>query len=669
MVLLACDVGGTFTDCVLFDPGDGRLATHKVPTTRDDPSKGAIRGFVEILDEAGVPPARVTHVAHGTTVATNALLTRRGAKVALVTNEGFEDLLEIARQDRPSLYDLSVGRPPPLVPRASRFGIPGRLDPEGREVEPLSPEALRALSGRLAGHDAVAVVLLHSYANPAHEQALRPFLSSFPVSLSSDVSPEFREYERASTTVANAFLLPVMRRYLEGFEEGLRTVGIRAPLFLFESAGGILSPRLAARRPVSTVLSGPAGGAAFCGALARASAEPRLLGFDMGGTSTDLCVVLDGAVRETSEGEIGGLPIRTPMLDVTTIGAGGGSLARVDEGGLLKVGPESAAAVPGPACSGRGGTEPSVTYAHVVLGHLRTLLGGRFELETKAAERAVSHIANALGCGIEEAAQGILDVADANMLAAARLATTARGHDPRDFALVAFGGAGPLHAVALARGLGIGRVLVPTGSGVACAIGLLSADLRRDGVRTWLRPDVDGAPEALAALAKEVHADLVADGFSFEGTRTRYICDARYRGQSFELPIPLATPEDVRSVAGAFPEAHARAFGYDVPGAAVEIVNLRVTVTASLPARVDPMGMPESAGKEKGAGRSRRRMVVDGTPVEADVWPRGALSPGDRLEGPAVVEDAGSTLLVPTGATLVMDARGTLLVDVSGGKE
>lgn len=668
MVVLGCDIGGTFTDCVLVDPATGRFALRKVPTTPHDPSEGALRGLVGLLESEGVPPGAVTRIVHGTTVGTNALLTRRVPPVALVTNAGFEDVIEIARQDRPRLYDLRADRPAPLVGRESRFGVRGRLGPRGEEIEPLAEADVLGQLPALARHRAAAVVLLHAYANPAHEERVAALLAKhapdLAVATSSGTSPEFREYERASTTVANAALLPVMDGYLASLDAGLRRAGLAANLSILDSAGGVVSPATARRKPVLTVLSGPAGGAAAIGWLARLVGERRLLGLDMGGTSTDLSVVVDGEVRETVEGSVGGVPLRVPMLDVATLGAGGGSIVRVDAAGLLKVGPESAEAVPGPACYGRGGTLPTLTDAHVVLGHLETLLGGEFRLDRAAAERALAPVAERLGAGLEETASAAIDVARANLLAACRLATTARGEDPRDFTLCAFGGMGPLHAVALARGLGIRRVLVPVASGVLSAFGMLACDLRRDAVRTWLRDDAEGARHVLRELGKAAASDLAGEAPAGTAIHVRYAFDGRYRGQSHELTLPLGDEDEILDAAEAFDEAHRHAFGYEDPRGDLEVVNLRATAVGRVAAPPPPLAPEGAVRPDRAARRGNRRAVLLGEASEPDVWDRRGLRSPNELEGPAIVEDPATTILLPRGCRARVDRWGNLVVEV-----
>lgn len=517
MLIAGVDTGGTFTDFVL---SDGR--THKVLSTPDDPARAVLQGLREL--------GGVDHVVHGSTVATNAFLERKGARIAFYTNEGFEDVLEIGRQARGSLYDLRWQRPAPLVPRELRIGVRGRIGADGRVVEPLGPV-------RRVRADEYAVGFLHSYLNPAHEREVARRLGG--ATMSSEILPEYREYERFSTTVLNAYVAPVMSRYVGRLEKALGS-----GLTLMSSAGGTLSARLAAERPVNTLLSGPAGGVAAALSLG----IDRLITFDMGGTSTDVALI-DGSVRVTKETVLDGYPVRVPMLDIHTIGAGGGSIARIDEGGALRVGPESAGARPGPICYGFGGTQPTVTDANVVLGRITELLGGRMKLDVAAAKRAVSR----------KFAEGIVEVANSNMDRAIRRVSVERGYDPREFALLAFGGAGPLHACELADRLGMKRVIVPHLPGLFSAFGMLVADAV-----------VERSRSALAGSWRDLERDVRRE---LPRARLERFVEMRYRGQSYELRVRNE---------GEFAEAHRRSYGY-ARDAEIEVVNL--VVRGTVPAR------------------------------------------------------------------------------------
>jgi N-methylhydantoinase A len=608
--LVGIDVGGTFTDLVALV--DGRLVRAKVPSTRDQ-SEGVVRA----LTAAGLE--RADEIRHGTTVATNALLERRGARTALLTTEGFRDVLEIGRQNRPSLYDLARDRPPPLVPRARRFTVRERMGPGG-EVEPLDAEGLRAAVDRVleADVEAVAVCFLFAYLHPEHEraagEAVRAALPHAHVALSTEVLPVFREYERFATTTASAYLAPRLGSYLRALEERLVAQGFPAPLVM-HSAGGVVSTGEAAARAAACVLSGPAGGALGAARVAALAGYADALTLDMGGTSADVALVRGGAVATTTETEIAGVPIQLEALDVHSVSAGGGSVAWVDEGGALRVGPHSAGAEPGPAAYGRGGEEPTVTDAHVVLGRLPdgAILGGEVRLTRAPAERAVGRLAGALGLSLTGAAEGILRVANAGMAAALRVVSVERGIDPRGLALVAFGGAGPMHVCALAEELGMRTVLVPRTGGVLSALGLALAPLRRDRVA----PAHGDAGERFAALEREAAAGLA-------GAELRRTADARYRGQAFELTVPA---DDLDRVEERFHAEHERRYGYRVEDEPVELVALRVA------ASVEPEPVP----------------VEPGEPLAA--------------EGPAVLDLGEATCVVDAGWAGSTDEHGTLVLE------
>lgn len=592
MRLVGIDTGGTFTDFVLFDGLS--IRTHKVLSTPEDPSRAVLQG----LRDLGALDAEIVH---GSTVATNAFLERKGARLSLVTTKGFEDLLEIGRQERGALYDLMWERPEPLVPRSRRFGVRERIDSRGRVILPLDLAAVKKVRG-----EHVAVCFLHSYANPKHEQEAGEILKG--ATLSCDILPEYREYERLSTTVLNAYVAPVVDRYVKRLERALGHFRIMA------SDGGAVTAESARRRAAQTLLSGPAGGV-----IAARSAWPgKVISFDMGGTSTDVCLI-DGAPKVTKEGMIGGLPLRVPHFEIHTVGAGGGSIARIDEGGALRVGPESAGATPGPICYGRGGVLPTVTDANLALGRIdpARFLGGRMKLVPVQLRRSFAH--------------GVIDVVNANMERALRRVSVERGHDPADFWLVAFGGAGPLHACALAGRLGMKGVVVPPWPGLLSALGMAKADMTVEKSRTVLgrKPDFSG-------LEREASREL-------RGTVERF-AECRYRGQSYELRIPWTGGR--RSVSGAlvekFHEAHRQRYGF-ARNAPVEVVNLVVRVTA---ARRKPEVRPIPRGGAEFTG------LVD----------RAELRAGDRVRGPAVVSEDNATCWIERGWTGRVDAFGNIII-------
>jgi N-methylhydantoinase A/oxoprolinase/acetone carboxylase beta subunit len=619
-MLLGVDVGGTFTDAVLVD--GGRLITAKAPTTPADQSRGVLDAVRAALHAAGDRDAGgVEHFAHGMTVATNALLEGVGARTVLCATEGFVDVVELGRQARPELYRLCAGRPAPLVPPQRRVAVPERMGPDG-VLHALTPETARAVAERVAElePEAVAVVLLHAYRHPEHErllgEALRERLGDdVHVSLSHEVTGTFREYERAATTEVDAALSPLLRRYLRRLVAGAREDGLVAPAIM-QSSGGLTDAATAAGHAGLTVLSGPAGGAAAAALLAERLGKPDLLCFDMGGTSCDVCVVEDSRVRASAGREIGGRPLALPMVDIHTVGAGGGSIAWRDAGGALRVGPRSAGAEPGPACYGRGGTEPTVTDANLVLGHLdagRPLAGG-VRLDAAAAHEAVAALAGELGLADARAcAKGIVQVANTEMVRALRVVTVERGIDPRRFALLAFGGAGPLHAAAIAEELGITQIVVPRAAGVLSALGLAAAERRRDDARSVLLRGDALTDDALVQLAGD--ADEVT-------------WDARYAGQSHELALRDVPPQ-ARALRDAFAAAHEERYGYRDAEADVELVTVRT-------ARIEP-----------------------GPEVR---WEAGDAGDPAPIAGPAVVALPEATLVVPDGWRGTTDATGTVIL-------
>jgi N-methylhydantoinase A len=669
-VRVGADVGGTFTDVVLLTP-DGRLVTTKVPTT-DDQSEGVLDGIRRACAKADLDPDAIDAFSHAMTVSTNALLEDDGARTALVTTEGFRDVVEIGRQDRPALYDLDAEKPDPLVPRRRRFEVAERAAPEGIERE-VDEAAVRELAEEIRSADAesVAVSLLHAYAHPDNEQRVAELLREeldAPVSVSHEVLAAFREYERTATTVVDAYVTPKIDAYLARLVERSEAAGVPAPLAM-QSNGGIADAETVRERAVTTCLSGPAAGVVGAEATPEgATSTSGLVTFDMGGTSSDVSLVREGEVERTTDANIGGRPVGVPMVDVTTVGAGGGSLAWVDAGGALRVGPESAGANPGPACYGRGGTEPTVTDANVVLGYVGedAALGGELSLDADVAREVLAELADEaeLESGVE-AARGVYRVANANMTRAVRAVTVERGHDPRNFALAAFGGAGPMHAAALAERLDVGRVVVPRACGVLSAYGLLAADETRDAVRTY-RSSLDAAD---SAAVEGVLADLAAearDGLREPdaATVTRR-ADLRYEGQSFELPVEVGAEFDPETVARRFHDAHETAYGYrmDEP---VELVGLQVRATV-------PREKPDVAYESEGdvvndAKVGEREAFFTGEFREVAVFRREALPAGESFEGPAICEQADSTVVVPPEWRAEVRADGTLVL-VNGGAE
>jgi len=628
---IGVDAGGTFTDFVILHD-DGRLESFKLRSNPQSPSKVILAG----LEQAAAGEEKV-EVVHGSTVATNALLERKGARTAFVTTAGFEDLLEIGRQNRPELYNLTPMPRRPLIPRDLCFGVNERSYHDGTVARRPSAVELKGLAAKLkrSGVRSIAICFLHAYQNAANERAVLAGLKKTGVYVcaSHDVSPEFREYERSSTTAVNAYVGPLMETYLAELNNARRF-----RIAIMQSNGGFLSARDASRHAVRTVLSGPAGGVVGAMETARRSGFRKILGFDMGGTSTDVSLA-DGEARETTEASIDGFPIRVPMLDIHTVGAGGGSIARVDAGGLLRVGPESAGADPGPACYGSG-TEPTVTDAHVVLGRIQSLLGVDMRVDADRAAAAVDRIARRLKLDRDAAAAGILRVANSNMERAIRVVSVERGYDPREFALVAFGGCGGLHACEIAEQLGIRSVIVPQYAGALSALGMLMADAVRDYAAGVLGHD--NIEKVFEALEKRARRES-------PGARIERSADLRYRGQSYGLNVPWKSPER------AFHTEHARIYGYSLPKREVEVVTVRVRarLTVAKPRIVRP-------AMRNGAAEVRK-VWVSGSWRRVPVWNREQL-PKTPLPGPALVLDYGSTTLVPSGWRFHVDRAGNLLV-------
>ncbi len=655
--IVAVDTGGTFTDVVL-DRG-GTLTLHKLLSTPADPSRAVTAGLAAVLDG---PPA--DEVIHGSTVATNALLERRGARTAFITTVGFEDLLLIGRQTRPELYNLFTERPPPLVRRALVYGLPERILADGTVQRPLTRTALRDLRHWLErkGPAAVAVCLLHAYANGAHEEAVGRLLAGLriPTSLSSRVHPEFREVERGSTTVVNAYVMPKMSTYLGTLARALP----KSRLSIMQSNGGRLGARQAREEPVHTILSGPAGGVVGAFTVAARAGFSKVVTFDMGGTSTDVALC-DGGVPTAAGTQVGGLPVSVPMLDIHTVGAGGGSVARLDAGGALRVGPESAGADPGPVCYGRG-TRLTVTDAHVFLGRLdpARFLGGRMQLSPDRIPKVLAPLARQARLAPPRLAEGVVSVANANMERAIRVISVERGFDPREFALVAFGGAGGLHACDLARALHFRTVVVPRQPGLLSAFGMLCADSVKDFSRTILTPHdrftAAARRSAFAPLERTAREAMVREGFLPKAVSLERLLDMRYVGQAYELSVP-AGPR----AAAHFHAAHERRYGHADPSRPVEVVTVRVRVRGRVrPPRVRKL--PVRTQPIRTARVGEQRMWFDGRARAGVVYERDRLQPGHRFPGPAIVAEMSATTVVPPDFTCRVDAYGNLLLERRG---
>ena len=679
---IALDTGGTFTDCVWID-ATGQLKMLKVFSTPADPSQAIAEALRKINHQGELI------ILHGTTVGTNTLLERKGARTALVTTAGFEDAIEIGRQARPKLYDFFFDRIEPLVPADLRFGIEERTASDGEILTSPTPADLQSLASRVkAKHpESIAISLLFSFANPKNEQAVAESLKllGVPLSISHQILPEFREYERTSTVVINAYLQPVMQRYLENLENRSRrdvvgkvSAGAHPRIFVMQSSGGITALAAAAREPVRTVLSGPAGGIVGAAASARASGFERIIAFDMGGTSTDVSLV-EGAITTASHAEVAGLPVGVPMLDIHTVGAGGGSLARFDAGGVLRVGPESAGADPGPICYGRG-IQPTVTDANLLLGRLQParFLGGDFTLDLDRTRRVTREWLTQQGSPLtlERFAAGVVRVVNATMEKAIRVVSIERGRDPRDFALVAFGGAGGLHACALAEALSIPRVIVPALPGALSALGILVSDVVKDYSRTVLWRIAGKVPHArieqeFAALEKQAEKNFRGEGWQ---GRVRYHAsvDIRYRGQGYELNLPFT-----KDLLAEFQQEHQRRYGYAHPAREVELVTLRLRAVVKSPplkaaedhvGTAAPVSLPRA--ESRGPGRARLGLLslpktpvlFDGKKLSTAIYSRDTLQPGKIYPGPAIITEYSATTVIPPGGRFHLDREGNLII-------
>ena len=692
MKTIGVDVGGTFTDLVFCDMDTGDLSIHKVPTTPDDPSCGVMTGIRELCAASAVSPAEIDYVFHGTTTATNAVLEHRGAKAGMITNEGFRDILHIGRHQRVEHYSIMQELPwqsRPLIARRYRKVVKGRLaPPTGAELEPLDEAGVRRAAEELRaeGVDSVAICFLFSYLNPSHEDRAKAIVkAAMPdafVTTSSFVSPQFREFERFTTAALSAFIGPKVNRYIDHLDGALHDAGLTGDLRIMASNGGVATAKMVAEKPALTLLSGLAAGVlggAWVGELAE---RRRLITFDIGGTSADIGIVVDGVFAETDarSTSIAGFPLLMPMIDIHTIGAGGGSIAHVDRGGAFKVGPRSAGAAPGPAAYGRGGQEPTVTDANLVLGRLdpNDFLGGGMTLDPEASRRVVSRLAERLSLSLNETAEGILTIINANMANAIRSRTVQKGIDPRGFALVAFGGAGPLHGVEVAAMLGIPEVIVPPYPGITSAMGLLTTDLKYDAIRTQFQVsgavDLDRLNRDLAAMEVSLEAQFEADKIGRDRVSFQRTSDLRYVGQGYELKIPLpggTITADVLTVVWAdFHRAHAAEYGHAFESGSIELVNVRVSGIGSMP-KLRSLKPPSGGSLKEALLRTGPCVFrANGTllPFETPVYHRPLLPVGEILLGPAIILQKDSTTVVPPNVEAKVDRSGNILVTLGAAR-
>ncbi|HEV3346471.1 MAG TPA: hydantoinase/oxoprolinase family protein [Methylomirabilota bacterium] len=671
MYIVGIDVGGTFTDLTAVDAATGRVVVTKVPSRPRHEAAAVLAG----LEALGIASADVRRLVHGTTVGTNAVLERRGARVALLTTAGFRDLIEIGRTKRniPALFIPTFVRPKPVVQRQDRFEVTERLGPDGAVLVPLDPASIeRALDAALAAPaEAIAVCLLHAYLNPAHEHAVADAVKGrapgLPVSCSADVVAEYREFERFSTTVLNAYLQPLMEGYLTSLEERLLATGYVHGVLTVASSGGMMTTDTARRLPIKTIFSGPAGGVSQACFVGAAAGVRDFITYDMGGTSTDVCLVRDLQPHMTADAMVGAFPVKVSQIDMHTVGAGGGSIAWLDVDGSLAVGPRSAGAAPGPAAYGIGGTEPTVTDANVVLGRIGTRrpLGGSIAIDAARARVAVAALGARMArpLGMEALAEGIVRIAVARMTSAIREISIQRGHDPRDFTLIAFGGAGPMHALAMAEEIGIPRVLVPRHPGNFSALGLLAADIKHDDVRTrvgLLRERGPALRAAFSEMEAAARGQLEREGFGPEQQRLLRSLDLRYRGQAFELSVSVGeVGADPAVIEADFHRLHREVYGHANPGAAIELVNARLTAYGLVP--------KPAAERHAGTGApldtaqlERRPVWFDGRAHDCPVWERDRLPAGADFAGPAIVEEFGATTVVPPGWRGTVDLHGSL---------
>ncbi len=677
--VIGVDVGGTFTDFHAYDDASGRTHVHKTPSTPDDPARAVLAGLETLAAAEDIDLADVARLSHGTTVATNALIQGRGKRVALVTTQGFRDLLEIGRQIRPHMFDFQKDYPPPLVPREFRLEAAERVLADGSVYRALEEgEITRVVEAvRESGAASVAICFLFAFVNPAHERMLRDALQAalpaLEISISSDVQPEFREYERLSTTVLNAYLQPVMTGYVSAFESGLARRAPSASLGINQSAGGLMSPARARELPIRTALSGPAAGAVGAIHAAGLAGEANVVTLDMGGTSADVCMIRQGRAEMTFERWIEGYPARVASVDINAVGAGGGSIAWFARDGLMKVGPRSAGAAPGPACYGQGGTEPTVTDANLALGRLSPagLLGGGMAMDIAAARASLAPAAERLGLSVERTAEGVIGIVVANMVRALRAISVERGHDPRDFVLLPFGGAGALHASDVARALGVGRFVVPPAPGILCAKGLVVSDLSESFVAsslTALKPENEGEiAVVLADLAARAEAWFAAEAVPAAARELRVTLDMRYIGQNYELGVEIgaadAAAPGVAALSAHFFAAHELSYGYHNPEDPIEIVNFRARAVGRLERPPEPEIAP-AADPAAPVASHRPVIFADGVAHEAEVIERTALRPGHEVAGPAVIEQLDATTLLHPGDRLRVDEALNLIVEV-----
>lgn len=674
---LGVDVGGTFTDLSIYDDDTGLLSIYKTPSTPENQSKAVKDGVLHLIDIMKIEPSEIEFFIHGTTVATNTLIERDGAKTALIVTRGFRDVLEIGRQERPDLYNWKIKRPTPIVPRNLRFEITERMSYQGKVISPLKLKELNKIIPIIQQNniEAISICLLHSYANPKHEEQIGEYFRvNFPhltLALSHKILPEFKEYERMSTTTINSYVAPRMERYLKDLNQAVDEIGIKSNLHIMQSNGGTTTASEAIARPVHTILSGPAAGVVGGVSIASDTGEENSISVDMGGTSFDISLCYKGEIKRSQESEISRLPIKVPMIDIHTLGAGGGSIAWIDPGGALRVGPASAGATPGPACYDKEGDQPTVTDANLILGRLSnsSMLAGKVGLNiNRSVEVIETKLAKPLGMSIEQIASGIIKVINASMIKGIRVVSVAKGYDPRDFALIAFGGAGPLHAAELAAELEIPKIVVPVAPGVTSALGLLMSDLRHDYVQTVLRNlnevNVNELNSLFNSMEQNAYSQMAREGINEKDINLIRLLDLRYKGQAYDLQIPISggklSKNEIQSACVNFHAAHKNLYGFSIDENPMEIVNVRVTSVAGM----NKPSFKNSVSNQINSREKKKRDVIFGeNKLSTDIFVRDDLSVGDKIVGPAVIEQIDSTTLILPRQKACVDNYGNLIIE------
>jgi N-methylhydantoinase A len=678
---IGADTGGTFTDVSLVEESTGKSFITKVPSNPDNPSLAVINGVKQIIKETGIDYQDISFFIHGTTVGTNALLEQKGAKTALLTTKGFKDVLQIGRQTRPKLYDARARKSAPLVPRNLRLELDERIDAHGNILKKIDRAEVAELSNILKRQNinSLAISFINSYVNTSHEievkEILQELVPEISVTLSCEVLPEFKEYERTSTVVGNAYILPIMRYYLNHLKNNLNEMKISSDLYIMQSNGGVISADTAIDMPIRTILSGPAGGVLACKIVAQSTPYKNIITIDMGGTSLDTALIENEEPQFTTMSEIDGRPVKVPMIEMNTIGSGGGSIAWIDSGGALRVGPHSAGANPGPVCYGNGGQEPTVSDANVILGRLNpdSILGGRMKMDVEAARKVVKEkIADPLGLTVEEAAEGILKVINVNIVRGIRVVSIEKGHDTRDFSLMAFGGAGPLHAVDIANELGSSEVIIPRNPGITCAEGMLMADVRHDFVQTYTSTlsalDIAKTNGILKALSLQAMEELKTEGFENKDVELQVSLDLRYVGQAYEINIPLLdtgqiTESSLAVAVSAFHETHEKIYGFNRQSEELELVNIRLIGIGKIQKLKETK--QKVTPKNNVVPIDKRQVFFNNLFVNTPIYQRDDLHSEVKIVGPAIIEQLDSTIVIYPNQVAVTDEKGNLIINLT----